>query len=139
MRFMKFALVGAANTALAFAVFNVLAVWLGVPALWANAFAWLAGAANSFVWNRTWTFADRTGLRTGPLLARFALANLACLIASSGVIAGVRALRGPGRLGAGGLNAVEAAAILVALVLNYVLSSRWVFRKVAANGRLDAP
>lgn len=133
LRFVKFALIGLSNTALAFVVFNLLAVRLGLPGFWSNAAAWLVGFANSFIWNRKWTFADRTGLRGGPLLARFAVANLAALAASSGVILGVQALQGPGRHGFVGLNGAEAIAILAALVVNYALSSRWVFRETKSS------
>jgi putative flippase GtrA len=64
MRFLKFGVVGVANTLITLAVFNLVAVVLGWPAVLGNALGWAAGFANSFVWNRRWTFADRTGVDT---------------------------------------------------------------------------
>ena len=134
MRIAKFALIGLGNTALALVVFNILAAGLGMPSLAANAIAWSAGVANSFVWNRRWTFADRTLGRAGPLLARFVVANLVAVAVSSGVIVGAHALWGRGRHGLVDLDAVEAVAIVAAFIANYMLSSLWAFRDVGASG-----
>jgi putative flippase GtrA len=127
----KFALIGAGNTILALVVFNVLAVWLGVPTLAANAIAWSAGIANSFVWNRKWTFADRHVRPVGPLLLRFVAANVVAIAVSSGVIIGARALAGLSRHDAARVNAVEVVAIVAAFIVNYMLSSRWAFRDIS--------
>ena len=87
MRFVKFALVGMGNTAIAFAVFNVLVRWPGLPALVASGLAWVAGFGNSFVWNRSWTFADRGRLPFGRVLSRFLASNLVALAADETVVA----------------------------------------------------
>jgi putative flippase GtrA len=132
VRFAKFAVIGLTNTAIAFAVFNLAAVFFHVPAFWANVLAWLAGFANSFLWNRAWTFADRRQGAVGVVLLRFAVANAAALAVSSVVIVALQAATGLGDGGAPAsaaeLNAIEAAAIGAALCVNYVISSRWVFR-----------
>jgi putative flippase GtrA len=126
----KFALVGVGNTALTFVIFNLLAVGLGVPSLAANAIAWSAGVVNSFVWNRRWTFADRTTRPLGPLLLRVIVVNVIAIGVSSGVIVGAHALDARTRHGAAHLDAVEAVAIVAAFIVNYMLSSRWAFRDV---------
>lgn len=126
----KFALIGLGNTLLALVVFNLLAVVLGMPSLAANAIAWSAGIANSFVWNRKWTFADRRAGPAGRLLLSFIVANLAAIAVSSGVIVGARALSGRGHSGVVDLDAIEAMAIVAAFIVNYALSSLWVFRDV---------
>jgi putative flippase GtrA len=131
MRFMKFAIIGVANTAITFTVFNVAAIGFHVPALWANALAWVAGFANSFVWNRLWTFADRQPGRVGVVLLRFAAVNVLALAVSTLIVAALQAAlsasAGKG-VSAGELNAIEAAAVGGALCVSYLFSSRWAFR-----------
>lgn len=131
MRFVKFAIVGAVNTAVTLAVFNLAALGLGVPPLWANAAGWAAGFANSFVWNRLWTFADRKSGSLPETLVRFAVVNALALGVSTLILAALHAALAPSRgaaLSATALNAIEAAAVVGALCVNYLLSSRWVFR-----------
>lgn len=147
MRFVKFAIVGVLNTAVTFAVFNLTALGLGLPPLWANAIGWAAGFANSFAWNRRWTFADRKAGSLSGTLARFAAANLLALGVSTLIVAALDATLEPSQ-GAGHsattLNAIEAAAVIVALCVNYLVSSRWVFRSrdtsdPTAESRADEP
>ena len=131
MRFVKFAVIGVANTAISFAVFNLVAVGLHMPLLWANGVAWLAGFVNSFVWNRSWTFADRRIDPAGAVFLRFAVANVLALAVSTLIVAALQAAAGVSQgaqASALELNAIEAVAICGALCVNYVVSSRWVFR-----------
>ena len=132
-RFLKFAAVGVVNTAVTFAVFNLLATRLGAPAAAANLAGWTAGFVNSFLLNRAWTFADRRGLQTGRVLARFALTNVLAFGVSELVVVTGEALLTTTGLGdslprALTLNAVELVAIAASLSLNYALSLRWAFR-----------
>ena len=132
-RFLKFAAVGGVNTAVTFAVFNLLATWLGAPAAAANLAGWTAGFVNSYFLNRAWTFADRRGLQTGRVLARFALTNaLAFGISELIVITGEAVLTSSGLAGTAprtlALNAIELAAIAASLSVNYLLSQHWAFR-----------
>src|SRR5271157_5619033 len=76
IRFVKFALVGLSNTGITFAVFNVRVRWPGLPTLAASALAWIA---NSIIWNRAWTFADRGSLPSRRVLPRFLASNLVAL------------------------------------------------------------
>lgn len=134
MRFVRFGVVGVSNTLITMAVFNIAAVLLHTPAIAANALGWVAGFANSYFWNRRWTFADRTGAPTGRSLGRFAVASLAALGASSAVIAILQAVTQSTSLGAGLsapllLNAIEVVAILASLTVNYTLATLWAFRE----------
>ena len=129
-RFLTFAAIGLVNTAVTFAVFN-LCTAAGLPAAAANALGWTAGFANSFLMNRTWTFADRRGLPAGRTLARFAATNAVAFAVSEAVVLGGGALL---PAGAGttahtlALNAVELLAIVASLCVNYALALRWAFR-----------
>jgi putative flippase GtrA len=131
VRFVKFGVVGVANTTISLAFFNLAAVGLHMAPLWANAVAWLAGFVNSFIWNRLWTFADRSAGPVGAVLLRFAVANVLALATSTLIVAALQAAAGVSQSVHASvleLNAIEAVAISGALCVNYVVSSRWVFR-----------
>ncbi len=129
-RFLTFAAIGAVNTAVTFAVFN-LCTAVGLPAAAANAVGWTAGFANSFLMNRTWTFADRRGLSTGRTLGRFAATNLVAFAVSEAVVVAGAALLTAGGASSSStlaLNAVELLAVAASLCVNYALALRWAFR-----------
>jgi putative flippase GtrA len=117
-RIARFCLVGVANSAVTFAVFTALCA-LGVPAPVASAVGFGAGAVNSFVANRRWTFAD---LATADrAFWRFAaIQGLGALLSAAGV-AGLLAL-GASR------TAAECAILPCVTVTLYRLSRLLVFR-----------
>jgi putative flippase GtrA len=134
LRFARFALVGIANTAVTFAVFNLCTALLHLPPAEANVIGWVAGFANSFVWNRSWTFGDQRHLHLRRVLPRFAIASLVALAVSEGVLVGLHAAVLSSRFAellprAVMLNGIEAAAIVCSLGVSYALSARWAFRK----------
>ena len=59
----RFAIVGAINTAVDFCLFMVLAAWAGLPVALSNTLSYSAGVACSFALNRTFTFGDRSPAR----------------------------------------------------------------------------
>jgi putative flippase GtrA len=139
LRFLRFGLVGVVNTAITFAVFNVVAVFLHQPPILGHVLGWLAGFANSFVMNRSWTFRDRSDLPTRQVLPRFLVANLVALASSTAVIAVLDALAESAGLYVSFprpivLNAIALAAVGVSLLVNYVLLLRWAFREQASEG-----
>ncbi|WP_252606684.1 GtrA family protein [Bacillus paralicheniformis] len=71
----RFGIVGAGNTLVDFAVFFLLTS-LRVPYLAAQLFSYSAGAANSYIWNRTWTFQVKEKAH-GAEIVRFIIINLA--------------------------------------------------------------
>jgi putative flippase GtrA len=134
LRFLRFALIGLGNTAVTFAVFNLCLALLHLPAAAANVIGWVAGFANSFAWNRAWTFADRRHLRVGRVLPRFALVSLAALGVSEAVLVGLHSALLSSRLvdllpRTLLLNGIELAAIGCSLGVSYALSACWAFRK----------
>ncbi len=52
----RFGIVGALNTIVDFGLLNVLYHYVGWPLLIANSLSVTAGIANSFLWNKHWTF-----------------------------------------------------------------------------------
>ena len=114
----RFAVVGASNTAITLASYAAL-VTLGAPVVLASASGFALGAANGYHWNRRWTFhSDRHGALTG---ARYVAVQLGGL--------GLNAL---GVALAVGLAAVprlagEIVILPFVTVTTFVLSQSWVF------------
>lgn len=61
VQFVKFGIVGVANTLLTFAVYTLLLKVFGVWYLAASAIGFAAGTINSFLLNRRWTFREHVG------------------------------------------------------------------------------
>jgi putative flippase GtrA len=138
VRFMRFGLVGVVNTAITFAVFNIVTVALHQPPILGHVLGWLAGFVNSFVMNRSWTFRDRAHLDTRQVLPRFLVSNLAALGASSVVIVLLDGLAESAGLYVSlprpiVLNAIALAAVSVSLLVNYALLAKWAFREQAPD------
>jgi putative flippase GtrA len=113
--------VGLLNTAVDVALFWLLSTALGVPYLLAQALAYAAGATQSYLLNRTFTF-HRQGRPHGPAPLRFAVVNLASLVAAAAVLYDLHGLA------AAPLLAAKAAATLVGAAVNYAGSAGWAFR-----------
>jgi putative flippase GtrA len=121
-RLLRFCVVGVANSAVTLAAFTILSA-LGCPVAVASALAFGAGAVNSFVANRRWTFgdlpaADRAWLRFSLMQGMGALASAA----------------GAGALVAAGCPhlAAECATLPCVTVSLYCLSRLFVFRTQAS-------
>ncbi|MFC0298378.1 GtrA family protein [Geobacillus jurassicus] len=113
----RFAVVGASNTAVDFAVFFLLAA-AGVPAAAAQVVSYGAGMANSYIWNRRWTFEVKRKANIGEFL-RFLAVNGLSLGASLGVLL-VADRFAP-------LWLAKSVATLVGMAANFAGSRYWVF------------
>jgi putative flippase GtrA len=114
----RFALVGATNTALTLCAYALL-VLAGVPGPLAGAVGWAIGAANGYRLNRGWTF--RSALRGITPAVRY--------VAVQALGAGLDALGVWLAVGDGHLHRLEGEiAILPAVtLLTFVLCRGWVF------------
>lgn len=81
IRFLRFCIVGLANTAIDFSTFFLLNI-AGLPYLIAQVLAYSAGVANSFFLNRKWTF-GMTGKANGVEAVKFLVVNGISLLVSS--------------------------------------------------------
>jgi putative flippase GtrA len=115
---LRFALVGATNTALTLCAYAVL-VLAGVPGPLAGAAGWALGAANGYRLNRRWTF--RSALRGFTPAARY--------VTVQALGAGLDALGVWLVVGHGHLHHLEGeVAILPAVTLvSFALCRAWVF------------
>ena len=126
-RLFKYGIVGLLNTFVDFAVFSALVYGLSAEAIVAQPVSYLCGFANSYIWNRKWTF--RSGKRADVReLIRFGVVNAVSFgLATVALMAVVSGL---------GWNALigKAASIVVSLAVNYIGSRMWVFRGAAESG-----
>ena len=74
----KYGIVGASNTLLTFAAYFTLAELFGCNKNLSNLIGYVAGLANSFIWNKQWTF-KQTGAWIGSSI-RFLAGFIACYI-----------------------------------------------------------
>lgn len=115
----KFNLVGVVNTLIDFGTF-ILLTTLDTPYLYAQTCSYGCGVANSYIWNKYWTF-ETTGLNL-PEMARFIGVNLTSLAGSVLLIYLLHALLGlpliPAKVG----------ATLFIMVIGFIGNKLWVFR-----------
>jgi putative flippase GtrA len=77
---LRFIVVGVSNTIVTLAVFALLARVFHVPDIPSNAIAYILGIANSFFWNKYWTFGARRSGRGWREFGFFFLVNLPPLV-----------------------------------------------------------
>lgn len=116
-QFVRFLVVGVANTAISFAVYRVLLL-VGTPYAIAAPLAFIAGAVNGYVFNRRWTFAAADSTRARVLY--FGFAAIGAAMTSLSVLLLVRGA---------GLGKVEAylVAIPPVTVATFVANRLWTF------------
>ncbi len=58
VRFMRFTVVGTIGAVVDFSTFHFLESVIGVRAVWASVFSFIAAITSNFLWNRFWTYPD---------------------------------------------------------------------------------
>ena len=144
----KFAVVGALNTMVDFAVFQTLNLILGWV-YFAQVIGYTFGVINSYLWNSNWTFREQR-TRSFREIALFLLVNLASLGVSLGVIWLCRevfgvtndwAARWMPHLLSGfikGDTICKLIATVFAIAVNYLGNRLLVFRKKTERGGAEA-
>jgi putative flippase GtrA len=119
-QFLIFGCVGLLNTAVHFAVFEVLLRLVGLPLLLASAIGYSAGVANSYVLNRMWTFAVKTRASTVEF-GKFVAVNVAALLLNLVVLEQLTSM---------GLTpeVSQVLAIGASLTANFAGNKWWAFR-----------
>jgi len=119
-RMAKYGLVGVMNTGVDFAVFCALVYGAGLASIGAQVISYGAGLANSYFWNRWWTFRSANRRQAGEV-AKFIFVNACSFGAATAVLLAME------QMGAGAAVA-KAFSVVVALVVNYFGYRLWVFR-----------
>jgi putative flippase GtrA len=118
------------NTGVDFAVFCALVYSFGLGSAWAQAIAYMAGVANSYLLNRYWTFKVK-GKRSGAELTRFIAINALSFAAATAVLLGLEH-------GGAELAIAKIVSVVFSLAVNYIGYRLWVFHEAAPQGGRDA-
>ncbi|MCQ4088695.1 GtrA family protein [Saccharibacillus sp. JS10] len=113
---LRFAIVGVSNTIVDFIVFFLLQHVLGP---FAQIAGYAAGTANSYYWNRRWTFATHKSQSKGEWI-RFIVVNVIVALLTTLILIGLNTFLP--------LWIAKVIVTLPSLALNYVLNKLWVFR-----------
>ncbi|MCI4127953.1 GtrA family protein [Bacillus haynesii] len=116
----RFGTVGAGNTLVDFVVFFLLTS-LHIPYLSAQLFSYSAGVANSYIWNRTWTFQVKEKAH-GAEIIRFIMINLA---AAGATFVLLYFLQKAGL----SLFVSKMSATVAGMAINFIGNRLWVFQE----------
>lgn len=117
--FIRFGIVGVANTAVDMGIFLILYYGLSFPLLGAHGLSFVVASGNSFLMNRRWTFGEKGKQDSGKQYVKFMLVAAGGLMISSVIIYVFSAFMSAW--------AAKLAAVGVTLVWNYAGSSVFVF------------
>lgn len=91
-QFSRFVAVGLINTAIDFAVLNILSFTTGIHSgtglIVINSISFLTAVTNSYFMNKYWTFGVRDGIRTAEA-SKFLSVSLVGLVINSGIVYGI--------------------------------------------------
>jgi putative flippase GtrA len=117
----RFAMVGAFNTALDFAIFSALVYGIGLSPVPSNVTSYSAGVIASFFLNRRWTFATASdGQRISRQFANFLVVNILGVALSTMIVWIASQMTTP--------LVAKFGSTIVTLIWNYCGSLRFVFR-----------
>jgi putative flippase GtrA len=120
VQFLKFGIVGVANTLLTFAVYTVLLKVFGVWYVAASGIGFAVGAVNGFLLNRRWTFREHSGDALTPV--RWAIVQSCGLALNLGLVYLFVHDIGLDKL----VGQIPATAIVT--VLTFTVNRSWTFR-----------
>lgn len=126
--FGRFASVGVLNTLIDLGLFNGL-LFLGVGNYLAASISFLGAVANSYVWNRSWTFAHIEKRSIAPQFALFLVSNLVGLAINTALQYAITRAVGdqPSIIMA---NLGKIIAITLVVIWNYSSSRYLIFRPI---------
>jgi len=86
-RFLRFAAVGIIGAVVDFGTFNLLTTFVGMTAVLASVFSFLAAIISNFTWNRYWTYPDSRTKPIGRQLIQFSIVSIVGLMIRTPIIA----------------------------------------------------
>ncbi len=135
LQFGKFVIVGFINTAIDFAVLNVLMyltnIYKGPEIIIFNAISFTVAVINSYIMNKYWTFGDKSREGAAKQFIEFLAVSIVGIVLNTGIVYGVTTLVQP-MFGLGiklWANFAKAAATAVVLGWNFIGYKFFVFKK----------
>lgn len=86
-RFLRFAAVGIIGAVVDFGTFNLLTTFVGLTAVLASVFSFLAAIISNFTWNRYWTYPDSRTKPIGRQMIQFSIVSIVGLVIRTPIIA----------------------------------------------------
>lgn len=141
-RFLKFATVGVIGAMVDFGTFNLLSSLVGLSAVVASIFSFMAAIISNFTWNRYWTYPDSRSKRISQQLVQFSLVSVIGLMIRTPIIAVLeplfrrlflRAVPLPVRFLPGNVlaeNLALAIAVIVVMFWNFFINRYWTYNDV---------
>jgi putative flippase GtrA len=134
-QFSRFVVVGFMNTAIDFAVLNLLmwttGIYKGKWIILLNAISFMVAVINSYFWNRFWTFRIKGPAMVPWQMSQFLVVSLIGVVINSSIVYGLTTFIPP-FFGLGKelwANLAKAAATGIALIWNFLGYKFIVFRK----------
>lgn len=141
-RFLRFAVVGIIGAVVDFGTFNLLSSVVGLSAVLASIFSFIAAIISNFTWNRYWTYPDSRTKPIGHQLFQFTIVSLVGLAIRTPLIAFLEPLLTSmfGRLAVLpigfvtakllGENMALAIAVIVVMFWNFFINRYWTYSDV---------
>jgi putative flippase GtrA len=141
-RFLRFAVVGIIGAVVDFGTFNLLSSVVGLSAVLASIFSFIAAIISNFTWNRYWTYPDSRTKPIGHQLFQFTAVSLIGLAIRTPLIAFLEPLLTSlfGRLEVLpigfvtadllGENMALAIAVIVVMFWNFFINRYWTYSDV---------
>jgi putative flippase GtrA len=141
-RFLRFALVGIIGAVVDFGTFNLLSSVVGLSAVVASIFSFIAAIISNFTWNRYWTYPDSRTKPIGHQLFQFTVVSLIGLAIRTPLIAFLEPLLSSlfaklsflpiGFITAEllGENMALAIAVVVVMFWNFFINRYWTYSDV---------
>jgi len=141
-RFLRFAAVGMIGAVVDFGTFNLLSSVVGLSAVVASVFSFIAAIISNFTWNRYWTYPDSRTKHIGQQLFQFTIVSLVGLAIRTPLIAFLEPLLTTlfgnlsflpiGFISAEllGENLALAIAVIVVMFWNFFINRYWTYSDI---------
>lgn len=141
-RFLRFAVVGIMGAVVDFGTFNLLSSVVGLSAVVASVFSFMAAIVSNFTWNRYWTYPDSRTKSLGHQLFQFTIVSVVGLAIRTPLIAFLEPLltslfsklaflpQGFVTASLLGENVALAIAVIVVMFWNFFINRYWTYSDV---------
>jgi putative flippase GtrA len=138
-RFLRFATVGIIGAVVDFGTFNLLTTFIGLTAVVASVFSFIAAIISNFTWNRYWTYPDSRSKPLSRQLIQFSMVSALGLLIRTPIIAILepfftRLFNGFAFLPIGFItaelladNLALAIAVIVVMFWNFFINRYWTY------------